>query len=181
MQVAAVAPGRIMTPRMQEAEIVSGCRRGDAAARRELAVRFYDPVYRVARALVGDPHAAEDLTQDTFRGALKAVEAFRGESGILTWLVAILRRTWMAQARRPAKVTVGPIEDGPAPEPRERTDLSGVLAKLDEDERVLLTLFHYEERRYAEIARVLGIPVGTVKSRLHAARRKVKQLVEHGL
>lgn len=170
--------------RMNEADVVEGCRRGDPEAIRELAEVYYDKVFRVAFTLTHDRHQAEDLTQETFVASMKAIHAFRGESGLFTWLVAILRRIRMNRQRTDSRLrVVADVEDGPAPaEDMERRhareDLQAALAKMDEEGRMILSLYHVEGMKYEEIAHALQTPLGTVKSRLHEARRRLKNLIE---
>lgn len=170
---------------MTDAEIAKGCRGGDPRAVRAMVEIYYDKVFRVAHTLTGDPHWAEDLTQETFTAAIRAVLSFRGESGLFTWLVAVLRRQWLYRRRREGRIKVMPELDhaGAAPEEdRDRRDareeLHAAFGRMDEEDRAILELFYIEQMRYHEIAAALEIPIGTVKSRLHGARQKLKGLIE---
>jgi RNA polymerase sigma-70 factor (ECF subfamily) len=167
--------------RVDEREIVEGCRRGDADALKTLAERNYDRLFRVACALTRDPGTAEDLTQQTFTASIAAIRGFRGESSLFTWLVAILRRANLN--RRRSEERRRRIER-PPPEPEEaerrdaRAELAAALEKLDEESRIILSLYHVEEMSYEEIAGALDVPLGTVKSRMHEARKRLRNLVE---
>lgn len=169
---------------MTEHEIVRGCQKGDRYAIRALAEKYYDRVFRVACTLVSDAHGAEDLTQDTFTAAIQSIAAFRGESGLFTWLVAVLRRQWLYRRRRDSRLKiVGELEGGAAPEEdRDRRDareeMQAAFRRMEGEDRTILELFHIEQMRYHEIAAALEIPIGTVKSRLHGARQKLRGLIE---
>ncbi|MBI4565414.1 MAG: RNA polymerase sigma factor [Planctomycetes bacterium] len=167
-----------------DGRLVERARRGDRSALRTLVETHYDRLFRVACALVHDREAVEDLTQETFTVALKAIARFRGESGIFTWLVGILKRQWLkrqqqdARFRRAARIQVEAVSP-PVGAPGETDELMRrAFRRLGADDRLILELFHFEELSYAEIARALDIPEGTVKSRLFSARQKLRGLLE---
>lgn len=169
---------------MTELEILQGCRKGDPRAIRALAENYYDRVFRVAYTLASDRHGAEDLTQETFAAAIESIAAFRGESGLFTWLVAVLRRQWLYRRRRDSRLKIiRELDGGVAPEEdRDRRDareeLRAAFRRMEGEDRAILELYHIEEMRYHEIAAALDIPIGTVKSRLHGARQKLRGLIE---
>ncbi len=186
MQLVSDRPVAIKKPpdRMEEKELVAGCRGGDPAALRRLAERYYDSIYRVARTLTRDPGGAEDLTQDAFTAAFRAIGAFRGDSGLFTWLVSILRNTWLSRHRKQKRISYLPeIDSGAAPRDDfaradAAADLRYAFGELDEDDRLVLELYHYEGMKYRDMARVMEVTVGTVKSRLFHARQRLKTLLE---
>lgn len=183
-EVSPPPPFKIYWARMDEREVVAGCKRGDPDSVRALAEAFYDPVFRTAMALTRDRDEAEDLTQETFAASLKAIHSFRGESGLFTWLVAILRRLRLNRLRGGRRMQVvadvgekaAPAEDADRRYARE--ELQAALERMDEEGRLILSLFHVEELTYQEIAQAMQTPIGTVKSRLHEARRRLKNLIE---
>lgn len=144
-----------------------------------------DTLYRVALRLTGDPAAAEDLVQDAVFRALRGWSSFREGSNARAWLVTILRNQfingWRARRRAPVQVDADaipepPDRNDPDPEGRFFAELvdDEVLAALDalpDDFREVVVLSDLEGLPYAEVAEALGIPVGTVKSRLFRARR----------
>lgn len=153
------------------------------------ALPHLDTLYRVALRLTGDPSAAEDLVQDTMLRALRAWDSFRPGTNARAWLVTILRNQfingWRARRRAPVVLDVDVVPEVPDlgnPDPegrffRELVD-EEVLAAIDslpEDFREVLVLSDLEELPYAEISAVLGIPVGTVKSRLFRGRRILQE------
>ncbi len=149
------------------------------------ALPHLDTLYRVALRLTTNPAAAEDLVQDTMLRALRAWNSFRPGSNARAWLVTILRNQFISgwrSARRGAQpVDIEAIPEladtaDPDPEGRFFADLvdEEVLAALDrlpEEFREVIVLGDLEGMPYAEVAEALGIPIGTVKSRIFRARR----------
>lgn len=162
---------------------------GDPSAFEELVRRHEQRTYNLCLRMLGKPEDARDATQEAFLAALKKLSSFRGDARFSTWLhrVAvnacfdILRR----RQRRPEDEL--PEEPGPAPgdlaeEAAEALDVREALLKVPEDFRVVLILHDVQDVGYDEIAQTLGIPIGTVKSRLHRGRVAMAQLLEgtHG-
>ncbi|RVT99021.1 sigma-70 family RNA polymerase sigma factor [Rhodovarius crocodyli] len=158
------------------------------SALRQQLPEHLDAAYNLARWLVRDPAAAEDVMQDAVERALRYAASWRGEN-LRAWLLRIVRTqayAWLAARRDP---TEQPFEDGlavtdPAPDPeavlvsrQQHRDLEAALAALPAELREALVLRELEELSYREIAEVAGIPVGTVMSRLWRARRA---LIERG-
>ena len=144
--------------------------------------RAYAPrLYRSAFLLSTGPAEAEALVQDTFAAAVEAWPRFEHRSTAYTWLYSILlRRARRARAgagrlRADAEVAALPSE-GPGPVERaelseETSVLRESLGELPPEQSEVLVLFYLEWMRYHEIAQAVGVPIGTVKSRLHAAKR----------
>jgi RNA polymerase sigma-70 factor (ECF subfamily) len=149
------------------------------------AIPHLDTLYRVALRLTGDRASAEDLVQETMLRALRAWSSFRPGSNARAWLVTILRNQfingWRSRKRAPMGVDVESIPEpadpgDPDPEGRFFSELvdDEVMHAVDglpDDFREVLVLSDMEGLPYADIATTLGIPVGTVKSRLFRARR----------
>jgi len=132
---------------------------------------------------------AEDVAHEVFETALGRLEAFRGDSSVSTWLYGITRRV-VANARRRVWVRrvfgldVAPEPSAPAESEalRLRRDVQRCLERLPEGARELIVLLVVEERPAPEVAEMLGVPVGTVYSRAHHARRLFAEiLVDAGL
>jgi RNA polymerase sigma-70 factor (ECF subfamily) len=158
-----------------------------------------DTVYRVARRLTGNTAEAEDLTQETMLKAFRAWQHYQPGTNARAWLLTILRNTFINQYRRvgnrPAAVDVDAIEGYHVFREVQPADPEGaffaqivddeVLRAIDElpDEfRETLVLSDVEDLTYAEIAEILGVPVGTVKSRLFRARQQLqRRLYEYAL
>ncbi|WP_265922739.1 RNA polymerase sigma factor [Cupriavidus nantongensis] len=145
---------------------------------------------RHARGLTGDAALADDLVQDTLERALRYRWRFRlrpgawwgdGADGLLPWLLTLMHRLRLNALRRKDLVVTTdtlPEVSGPAEDPGLRRDLSQALAQLPEPQRAVLLLVSLEQLTYAEAARVLDIPPGTVMSRLARAREQMRRLLD---
>lgn len=139
---------------------------------------------RYARALVGDRAGADDLVQDTLERAWQRLSGWHKESDMRPWLFSIMHNLHVDQRRKPAIPTVS-LEDEDALAasafPSDRLtgyDLESALRLLAAEQREILLLVVLEEMSYAEVAATLGIPMGTVMSRLSRARERLRTLVE---
>lgn len=144
-----------------------------------------DTLYRVALRLTGDPAAAEDLVQDAILRALKGWSSFRPGSNARAWLVTILRNQfingWRSRRRAPQQVDVESVPeaaDGNNPDPEGQffrnlmdDEVLAALESLPDEFREVVVLGDLEGLPYTEVAEALGIPIGTVKSRIFRARR----------
>ncbi|MEO8199953.1 MAG: sigma-70 family RNA polymerase sigma factor [Gemmatimonadota bacterium] len=147
-----------------------------------------DLLYRVALRYTGEPAKAEDLVQDTMLKAYRAWERFQPGTSARAWLLAILRNTFInlyrREKREPVATDLDQIETHPQYRPSDASDPEGEFFDKIVDERILqgldtlapefrevMVLSDVEGLPYAEIAQALGIPIGTVKSRLFRARK----------
>jgi RNA polymerase sigma-70 factor (ECF subfamily) len=148
-------------------------------------VRHTQPdVWRLCAYLV-DHQQADDLTQDTFVRAIKALPSFRGESSARTWLLAVARHTCMdalrSQHRRRAlrdRLVAQPAER--APDATASSDLYDLVDQLDQDRRTAFVLTQILGLGYAEAADVAGCPIGTIRSRVSRARQDLLVLTGEG-
>lgn len=159
--------------------IVVRCQLGERAAFDALIRRWSASLYRYAVKLAGDADLANDLAQDVWLRVLRGLPRLRDAAQFRPWLFGIAHRTFMDRLRDryatpvdavldPEAVTAVDEEDG-TDEDLDRALAAG-LAHLPLVEREVLTLFYLEDLSLAEVATALGIPVGTVKSRLFRAR-----------
>lgn len=140
------------------------------------------PLYHFALTLAGNPVDAMDLTQETFLKALKNRSSFTPGTNLKAWLSRIMRNAFIDQRRRkryePTPVESPEDAGGPAPELRPNQlvaeDVQRALEQLEPDHRALLVLCDLHGYRYREIAEILDIPLGTCMSRIHRARRKLR-------
>jgi RNA polymerase sigma-70 factor (ECF subfamily) len=140
---------------------------------------------RYARALVGERAAADDLVQDTLERAWSRVAQWRQGSDLRAWLFSIMHNLRVDQLRRPGLKTL-PMEDEDFAVPARATqsdrlelnDLESALARLPEEQRAVLLLVAIEEMRYDEVAATLGIPIGTVMSRLSRGRERLRLILD---
>jgi RNA polymerase sigma-70 factor, ECF subfamily len=151
-----------------------------------IAREHYDLVYRFCARRVGID-CASDAAQETFITAQRVLGKFRGASSLTTWLLGIAHNECrrLLRQRRTAPLTIELVE---APEKKEHEEilisrhaLRQALAKLSEEHREVVLLHEVDGLSYDEAAEVLGIPVGTVKSRLHHAFQNLRRsLQEYG-
>ena len=171
-----------------EAAVLAGVRRGGAGRGVAFEVLFRAlrlPVLGLCLHVTGRRSDAEDALQDTFLAVHRALPVFRGESGLSTWVFRIaLRAALQLRARRRDHVEVDP--ETPAPGGGEATlvareEARRVLAALGElsaEHRSVLALFALDGLGHAAIAEILGVPEGTVWSRLHVARARLREILE---
>ncbi|MEJ8809675.1 sigma-70 family RNA polymerase sigma factor [Variovorax ureilyticus] len=139
---------------------------------------------RYARALTGDAWAADDLVQDTLERACGKWRLWSAGTDLRAWLFTIMHNVFASQIRRaPARSTVD-VEDvihelRVVESHRDQAiDLQRCVLLLPEDQRAVLLLVALEDLSYAQVAKVLGIPLGTVMSRLSRARDRLRELME---
>lgn len=141
---------------------------------------------RYAQALVGDTSRADDIVQDCLERAWSKIHLFRPGSDLRAWLFTILHNVHANAARRynTSPVMVPLLDENLAPATRatqveelEAADLRAALARLSDDQRQVILMVGMEQMRYEEVAQVLEIPIGTVMSRLHRARERLRELL----
>jgi len=139
---------------------------------------------RYARALTGDAWAADDLVQDTLERACSKWRLWSVGTDIRAWLFTIMHNVFASQVRRAPARNVVDVEDV-VHEIRmidshrdQAIDLQRCVLLIPEDQRAVLLLVALEDLSYAQVAKVLGIPVGTVMSRLSRARGRLRELME---
>jgi RNA polymerase sigma-70 factor (ECF subfamily) len=157
---------------------------GSADAFESLVARHGTRVYNVCLRVLGDPDEAADAAQDTFVTALRKLHTFRGDAAFTTWLHRVAVNTCydsLRSKRRRPLLHVVRDEDHDRPEPAIPSpdhaddvalslDVAKALAAVPEEFRVAVVLADVQDLPYDEIARVLGVPVGTVKSRVFRGR-----------
>lgn len=153
---------------------------------REAVASHIPRLRRYARALVGDRHRADDLVQDTLERALTKLHLWRPGSDMRAWLFAIMHNLYVnqARARRTGIASLEDIAEPPSPvgavDRLEIRDLQAALAAIPAEQRAVVLLVGLEEMSYAEAARALGVPIGTVMSRLARGRERLRQLLASG-
>jgi RNA polymerase sigma factor (sigma-70 family) len=142
---------------------------------------------RYARAMVGDRAAADDLVQDTLEKAWSRLAQWREGSDLRAWLFSIMHNLRVDQLRRPGLDTSA-LEDENHDTPMRETqtdrlevrDLESALRRLPVEQREVLLLVALEEMSYLEVSQTLGIPIGTVMSRLSRGRERLRLLMGNG-
>lgn len=167
---------------LDEEECITRAQRGDVAAFSELVARFQDRIYRFLVRLTGSREDALDLTQETFLRAFQSLAAWHADAQFTTWLFRIARNQAFDLLRRRKTVEFVALDDdmdfadsAPGPQATLETAqrlraLDAALRRLPLEQREILLLRELEELPYEDIATVLGLNLGTVKSRIARAR-----------
>ena len=137
---------------------------------------------RYARALAGDSQRADDLVQDTLERALAKFHLWRRGSDMRAWMFAIMHNVFINQlkARRELELDEAAearLESAPRSDPLELRDLDAALGRLPVEQREVLLLVGLEQLSYAETSQALGVPIGTVMSRLSRGRERLRALM----
>ena len=177
-----------------DAELVTRSVGGDLSAFNQIVDRYQSQVYNVATRTLGSRLAAEDVTQETFISAYKAIRGFRG-GNLRAWLLRIARNQCFdhlrSMRRRPessleeAFEDTGFVQPAPADSLPETQALTAELGRaisraidaLPRDQRITLVTIDIQGLSYEETAEAFGVSIGTVKSRLSRARSKVRDLL----
>jgi RNA polymerase sigma-70 factor (ECF subfamily) len=185
-----------------DAEVIARARKGDHDAFRVLVERYQERAYRLALRVLRDEESARDVVQEGFFKVYRSLDRFEGRSGFYTWLYRVVMNLCLDAKRRdrsnrhvewdeavPVAADPGAADaaselyrerSGPAGS-LERAELRKFVARaieqLPDDARQTLVLREIEGLSYAEIAECLGVPKGTVMSRLHHARRRVREIL----
>lgn len=177
------------SPSTSDADLVARVAAGDRAALADLYARHQRPLFRYLCQLTGDPGLAEEVLQDTLAAAWQGAGAFERRASVRTWLFGIarrrahdaLRRRRLPAAPEEALDAVADPEPGPEARALRRSDLDALgaaIARLPAIHREVLVLNFVDGLRYEEIAAVVGVPVGTVRSRLNHAKRGLRALMQ---
>jgi RNA polymerase sigma-70 factor (ECF subfamily) len=171
---------------VSDRELASRFPAADDAVLREVYERFGGAVYTVALSILGDPGRAADVVQSTFVNAWQAASRFNPDQELAPWLYTIARRQAIDAYRRDRRsrpVDAAELDDATAAVSLESTweawQVRVALDQLSEDERRVVKLAWFDGLAHTEIAEVLGVPVGTVKSRSHRAHRRLAELLAY--
>ena len=177
---------------------IDRCLDGESAAFGELVRRYQDRLYNTVYRLVENPDDALDVVQDAFLNAYQSLDGFKGDSLFFTWLYRIAVNTAISHKRKQRVLlsidaglggasSVEPHDDSAYSRPSESLEraeqeqrVQHALARLSPEHRTVLVLKEMEGQKYEEIADILGVPIGTVRSRLHRARAELRELLEKG-
>jgi RNA polymerase sigma-70 factor (ECF subfamily) len=172
-------------PTSDDRQLLQRIGRGDRQALTELYARHRQMLFHYLLHLTPDRGLAEELLQDTLVAVWKSAASFEGRSSVTTWLIGVTRRQAHNTLRRRGVelVDLTEVETMPASEPEPEDALLATMAREQVAEalgclgplhREVLMLAFVQELSYAEIAAALGVPIGTVKSRLSYAKRTLK-------
>ena len=160
-------------------ELMLDFKRGEEPAFRELFARYKNPIYGFVRRRVNDPSRAEDITQDVFLALVKNRNGYEVRAGFRTYLYKIALNRVIAEYRKRRPEDPLPENPGAAPgsDPLAVEQVREALEQIDDDQREVVLLREYQGLSYDEIAAVLEIPVGTVRSRLFRAKMALRELL----
>ncbi|MHC4573703.1 MAG: sigma-70 family RNA polymerase sigma factor [Planctomycetota bacterium] len=189
---------------LDDAMLVERCRQGDSAAMERLILKYQNRIYNVILKMCGNPDDAAELTQDTFVKVLENIDRFAGRSGFYTWAFRIAVNLTLNYCQRSVRVGYRSLDaeeqeggsqaksqlkeylsDDSSPDPSvvaQSKELCNIvekaLMKLDGAHRMVVVLRDIEGMSYAQIAKVLEVELGTVKSRLSRARSNLREILE---
>lgn len=191
--------GKGATISFEDSALVEQCRCGDMLAFGSLVAKYQERIFNMVYRMCGRRADAEELAQETFLKALERIHQFRGKSQFYTWLFRIAANLAISHRRRGQRVRFqslsGPEEfeqgradamtaaaarkksqspDAPAMAAETGRRIMDALEALDDEFRIVVVLCDMEGMDYAQIANVLDLPMGTVKSRLHRARGELR-------
>ncbi|MHC4423221.1 MAG: sigma-70 family RNA polymerase sigma factor [Planctomycetota bacterium] len=189
---------------VDDAMLVEQCRRGDRTAMERLILKYQNRIYNIILKMCASPDDAAELTQETFVKIIESIDRFEGRSGFYTWAFRIAVNLTLNFCQRRGKIGYSSLDaednehspqartqlkdflsDSSSPNPAvaaQNKELSEIvletLMKLDDAQRTVVVLRDIEGMNYAEIAKVLGVELGTVKSRLSRARNNLREILE---
>jgi RNA polymerase sigma-70 factor, ECF subfamily len=174
---------------LDEGALIERCRAGDDAAFGELVDRYKDLVYGLIYRLTSDRSRVDDLAQDVFLKVHRGLPYFRGEARLSTWIYRIVQNVCnQARAAKLPEVSHDQSADGrphlePATMDRSAQDLElrdrleKAIAQLPESYRMLIAAHYLQGVQYEALAEALNIPLGTVKTHLYRAKRRLRELL----
>ena len=167
-----------------EQALIERCRTGDDIAFGELVERYKHLVYGMVWRLTTDRSQADDLAQEVFLKVYRGLPYFRGEARLSTWIFRIVSNVCsQARARRPAERSVVSVSepgrhDTAFSDLELRDRLDKAIAQLPEQYRLLIAAHYLDGVQYEALAETLDIPVGTVKTHLYRAKRRLRELLQ---
>lgn len=194
-----------MVGHVPDEELVERFKSGDKSAYAEIVQRYQHRVYTLALRWMRDPAVAEEVAQDVLIALYRSLASFRGDARLSTWVYRVVvnhcknrlqyRRRRKMDRHEPLEGRAAGDDDAPVrqfasedPGPdaaRHRSEAERLvadgLAQLDEEQRAIIVLRDIEDLSYEEISDILGVPRGTVKSRLHRARAQLAKVLERHL
>jgi RNA polymerase sigma factor (sigma-70 family) len=182
-----------MSTGQNDSEIISRVLRGDHQAYSELVSRYQNYVFTLVLRMVKGREDAEEVAQDVFVKAYRALADFRGDARFSTWLYTIVNTTCITFLRK-KKLETHSLDNDSVFELADSQDsgfranlveqkskvamVNNAIALLSEDDAQVITLFYKAEQSLDEIARILGVESNTAKVRLHRARARLKEKME---
>jgi RNA polymerase sigma-70 factor, ECF subfamily len=188
---------------LSDQDVISHARQGRETAFRELIRRYERPVFSVIYRMVHDRELAEDLAQETFIKVLNALDRYDPKYKFSSWIFKIAHNATLDQLRKKEPETLS-LDGSPHASTQEQTEASSFTAvdttetpeqyteskqlgteieaaieKLRPEYRAAIVLWHIEGRPYDEIADIMGLPLGTVKTYIHRGRNELRGMLQH--
>ena len=175
--------------------LITECREGNTAAFGELVSRYQDRLFNTVLRLADNAEDARDVVQEAFLHACQSLHTFKGDSLFFTWLYRIAVNTAISMKRKKRHVlriqpggdeknAIDPLDPSESNRPghqlemaEEERQVHDALAKLSAEHRAVLVMKDMEGMKYEEMAEILGVPVGTIRSRLHRARLEIREIL----
>lgn len=179
-----------------EADLINRCKFGDSAAFKQLFDRYHKKIYRIAYGFVRHREDALDIVQEVFIKLFNSLKNFRGESNLYTYIYRMAINASIDHMRKFQKFKVSSLDLEPplhladSSEKRPDSVLSGkeiekkigeALNELPEEQKTTIILREIEGLSYEEISEIMGCSIGTVMSRLHYGRKRMKEFLENYL
>jgi RNA polymerase sigma-70 factor (ECF subfamily) len=176
--------------------LISECLKGRVEAFGELVRRYQDRLYHSIFRVLDNAEDAYDVVQDSFLNAYQSLNSFKGDSEFFTWLYRIAFNTAISLKRKKRAILrldwdgdggsgIEPADESAFHDPgarlersEEEANLQGALNRLSPEHRAVLVLKDLDGRKYEDIAEILAVPVGTIRSRLHRARVELRVILE---
>jgi RNA polymerase sigma-70 factor, ECF subfamily len=182
----AEAPRLVVRPGPDDGELVALTLRGNSDAFATLVERYDRAVYHLAYRTLRDVEEARDATQEAFFKAFRSLRTFKPGAKFSTWIFAIAyhgccdrlsRRKHYTGDELPERADAGPGPEQQVIDLDRAARLRSAIEALPEKYRTVITLFHLQGKQYDEIASVLGLPMGTVKTHLFRAKEQLRRLL----
>lgn len=188
-----------ITDKSLDKALIDRCKLGDITAFNELVQRYEKRVFNFAFRMAGNYDDANDVGQEAFIRVFNSINTFRGDANFTTWLYRIVTNVYLDERKKQKShlhtsledyieleenTVTRQIEDGsPTPDVMVETGerdqlLQGAIQALPEYQRAMVVLYHTQSKSYEEIATIMNLPIGTVKSRLNRARLALKEKLE---
>jgi RNA polymerase sigma-70 factor (ECF subfamily) len=173
---------------IEEDHLVREALAGDERAFRNILERHYPLIYSVVHGIVRESGETEDIVQEVFIKIFRALRDFRGDSKLSTWIYRIARNQAISavERRKPSTVPfedcedLATEEDNPERAHRKkiaRNQLERLMNRLDEKQRIALELRYAGEKSYEEIAEIMEVPLGTVKTHIYRAKLSLRRMM----
>lgn len=187
------------TAHQDESALIERCKQGDLSAFDDLVRRYERQVYNFAYRMTGNYDDANDIASEAFIKVFNSIHSFRGDANFSTWLFRIVTNLYLDERKKSKAHMNVPLDEyieleensvarqieDPSPTPLEQVEanerraaIEKAINSLPDYQRIMILLYHTLGQSYEEIAQIVGLPIGTVKSRLNRARLALKNKLE---